>query len=175
MSFRKPDIDQIPEFYRPYIETLPDGQIPSLLEKGKTHMTHLLQTIEKENFNLAYQPGKWTLAQVIRHVIDAERVFLYRALTMSRRDSTPLPSFDENTWAASTLQNPRLLSPESLLKEYSLTRDLSISTFSLMTHEELFFRGKANNFKTCANDQAFFILGHEHHHLTVIDQRYLKI
>lgn len=174
MALRKPRIETIPAFYRAYVESLPDGEISSLLEQGKKLMTNLIQTTEKKDFDRTYEPGKWTLGQVIRHIIDAETVFLYRALTMSRKDNTPLPSFDENVWAAATLDNPLHLRPESLLHDYTLIRDLSISILSRMTDDELFFRGIANNFETCANDLAFFIAGHEHHHLHIIHHRYIK-
>ncbi len=175
MAFRKPEIETIPAFYRPYVDSLPNEDILSLLEQGRNRMTNLFQSTDKKHFNKSYAPGKWTLGQVIRHIIDSETVFLYRALTMSRRDNTPLPSFDENAWAASTIENSLLLEPESLLHDYLLIRDMSISLFGKMSDKELFFRGKANNFETCANDLALFILGHEHHHLKVIDHRYIKI
>ncbi|MFN3951424.1 MAG: DinB family protein [Thermaurantimonas sp.] len=174
MGFRIPDPERLPEFYRPYVESLSDGDVPSLLAQGRSRMTNLLQSTEKKLFTTSYEPGKWTLAQVIRHVIDSEMVFMYRALTMSRRDATPLPSFDENAWAQSSLDNPLHLKPEILLNDYLLVRNLSIHLLGRMTDEELFFRGRVNNFETCANDLAFFILGHELHHLQIIHHRYIK-
>lgn len=174
MQFKKPQPKDVPDFYQGYIASLPDGHVLNLLDLGKKRMTGMLNSMEPEDFTTSYQAGKWTLAQVIRHVIDAETVFLYRALTMSRRDSTELPSFDENRWADSTAQNAQLLMPSALLHDYLLIRNLTINTFSRMTADELFFRGKANNFETCANDLAFIIAGHEYHHLNVIGERYIK-
>ncbi|MFN4299532.1 MAG: DinB family protein [Thermaurantimonas sp.] len=174
MHFKKPQPTDVPAFYQGYIASLPDGHVLNLMELGKKRMTDMLSSMDPEDFETTYQAGKWTLAQVIRHVIDAETVFLYRALTMSRRDSTELPSFDENHWADSTALNAQLLSPNALLRDYLLIRNLSINIFSRMTKEELFFRGRANNFDTCANDIAFIITGHEYHHLNIIGERYLK-
>ncbi|WP_333596444.1 DinB family protein [Schleiferia thermophila] len=173
MHFKRPLPEQVPDFYKGYIERLPDGDLIPLLELGKRRMMAMLRELIPAQVEYSYAEGKWTLGQVIRHVIDAERVFLYRAFTMGRFDDSDLPAFDQNKWAESSKHNMEAMRISELYHEYLLVRNLTLHTFKKMTREELFFQGKVNGWKTCANDLAFIIAGHEDHHLNVIGERYL--
>lgn len=174
MHFKRPSPEQVPEFYRGYLERLHDDDVLTLLELGKRRMIALLQELLPVHMQYSYAEGKWTLGQVIRHVIDAERVFLYRAFTMGRFDDSDLPAFDENKWAESAKHNLEAMKISELHHEYLLVRNLTLHTLKKMTREELFFQGRVNGRRMCANDLAFIIAGHEDHHLNVLGERYLN-
>src|SRR4051812_23536785 len=86
-------------FYRAYVNEVPDGNLLAQLEQQGRETVALFRTVDEEKSQHRYAPGKWTIREVLGHMIDAERVFTYRALTFARGDTTSLPSFDENEWA----------------------------------------------------------------------------
>ena len=118
----------------------------------------------------AYAPGKWTLKEIIGHLIDDERIFAYRALCVARRDPRPLPGFDENEYVAATSFASRSL--ESLADEYRAVRASSIAFFASLTEEEWLRRGIVNGYEASVRGLAFHICGHELHHLRTIRSRY---
>lgn len=124
---------------------------------------------EKEHF--AYQAGKWTITQLLRHVIDCERIFAYRALRFARFDETNLAGFDEDFYMASLLSQKERL-PE-LIKEFQSVRQATISLFERLNDDMLDFQGTANNLKISARAIGFCVIGHNAHHQSVIQARYL--
>jgi uncharacterized damage-inducible protein DinB len=124
---------------------------------------------EKEHF--AYQDGKWTIAQLLRHVIDCERIFAYRALRFARLDKTNLAGFDEDFYMASLLSQEEHLS--DLIEEFKSVRQATISFFETLNDVMLDFQGTANNLKISARAIGFCVIGHNIHHQRVIAERYL--
>lgn len=120
---------------------------------------------------LTYAPGKWTLKEVIGHLIDDERIFAYRALCIARGDDRPLAGFDENAYVAATRFESRDL--RSLIDEYRTVRAASVSFFASLSTEEWLRRGIVNGYEASVRGLAFHMAGHELHHLHVIRERYL--
>jgi len=120
---------------------------------------------------LRYAPAKWTLKEVLGHLIDDERIFSYRALCIARGDARPLAGFDENDYVAGANFEERPL--RGLLDEYCLTRCASIAFFRSLAPEAWLRRGTVTDYIASVRGLAFHIAGHELHHLGVIRERYL--
>jgi uncharacterized damage-inducible protein DinB len=125
---------------------------------------------EKEHF--AYQEGKWTITQLLRHIIDCERIFAYRALRFARFDDTNLAGFDEDFYMAGLLSKKENL--DILIEEFISVRNATISLFETFTDEMLDFHGTANNLKVSARAIGFCVVGHNMHHREVLNQRYFR-
>ena len=118
-----------------------------------------------------YAEGKWTIKDIILHLIDAERIFAYRALRIARNDKTALPGFEENDYVISANANEREF--ESLLKEYIIVREATISLFENLSETDLLKPGTASNASVSVRGIGYCILGHELHHKNIIIERYL--
>jgi uncharacterized damage-inducible protein DinB len=122
---------------------------------------------------LRYAPGKWTLKQVLGHMIDDERIFTYRALCIARGDARPLASFDENDYVAGANFEEQPL--RGLLDDYCLTRCAAIAFFRSLSAEAWLRRGTVAGYTASVRGLAFHVAGHELHHLGVIRERYLNV
>lgn len=122
---------------------------------------------------LTYAPGKWTLKEVLGHIIDDERIFSYRALCVARGEEIALPGFDEEVYVASADFESRTLS--SLLEEYATVRTATISMLSHLPVGAWTRLGTVNGYSASARGLAFHIAGHELHHHRVIRERYLPL
>ena len=120
---------------------------------------------------LRYAPGKWTLKEVLGHLIDDERIFAYRALCIARGDAHPLESFDEKLYVAGANFEERALN--DLLREYSLVRAATIALFESLTPDAWLRRGTMAGYTASVRGLAFHIAGHELHHVRVLKERYL--
>jgi hypothetical protein len=124
-----------------------------------------------DKFDFRYAEGKWTIKEIIQHVIDTERIFSYRALRISRNDKTPLPGFDENEYVINTDANNRHL--QSLLTELSLVRQSTIALFKSFTPMQLERLGVASNNDISVRAIGFILIGHQKHHQKIFMERYL--
>jgi hypothetical protein len=120
----------------------------------------------------AYAEGKWTLKEVLGHLIDDERIFAYRALCVARADARPLPGFDENDYVAAAGFEAR--SMQSLIDEYRLVRQATIAFFDSLSDEQWLRRGIVNGYEASVRGLAFHVAGHELHHLRTVRERYLR-
>jgi hypothetical protein len=164
-----PGRDEYADFYAGYIAALPPGDILEILELQKDQIRNLANVAaDRETFR--YAPGKWSLREVVGHLIDAERVFSYRALCFSRGDETPLPGFDENFYVANADFDSRTL--QSLIEELTLLRSANVLLFRSLTPEELAHVGVANTHPVSVRALAFILAGHVQHHFGVLRDRY---
>ena len=137
-------------------------------------MKELLASLDDRRVaGLRYAPGKWTLKQVVGHLVDDERIFAYRTLCIARGDVRPLDSFDENAYVAGANFEDRSWS--SLVGEYCLVRCSTIALFESLPAEAWPRRGTVSGYSASVRGLAFHIAGHELHHLAVIRTRYLKL
>ena len=120
---------------------------------------------------IVYAPGKWTLKEVLGHLIDDERIFAYRALCVARGDTRALPGFDEKEYVAATDFESRTFA--SLLRELTIVRESTIAFFESLTSAEWLRRGLVNGYEASVRGLAFHIAGHELHHLRIVRERYL--
>lgn len=142
------------------------------LEKSNQLTKELFSLITPENENFSYEANKWTTKEVLRHIIDCERVYTYRAFRFSRFDNTELAGFDENKYVDNFKVTKQNL--EELENEFENVRKSTISLFQTMTDEMLDFKGTANKVAFTARALGFMTVGHNLHHCNFIKTKYLS-
>lgn len=165
------DLNRIPPFYHGYVKLVKESDLPSALEQHQHNLLNLLRSLPDDKWDYSYAPGKWTIKDLVQHLIDGERIFAYRALRFARKDSTPLPGFDENLYASTANAGKR--SKEDLLSELEVVQKSSALLFESFNEEQLESSGLANNNSIYVAGIGFAIVGHTLHHMNVIKERYL--
>ena len=162
---------EAPAYYHPFLDLVGTDDLLQELERSRNSTMEMMDRIAPEQEHFTYQPGKWTTNQVIRHIIDTERIFAYRALRFSRADATELPGFDENAY----IDNLRGLDLRlaDLKDEYGWVRGSTIALFRTMTPDMLDFRGRANQLPITARVIGFITVGHNLHHVEFLRRHYL--
>ncbi len=158
--------------YAAYVKAAGDEDLYEDLEISLHNFIRFVQDIPMDKFDYRYADGKWTIKEIIQHIIDTERVFSYRALRISRNDKTPLPGFDENAFALNTNANDRHL--QSLLTEFSIVRQGTLALFKSFSEEQLKRIGIASNNELSVRAIGFIIIGHLKHHQKVFQEKYLQ-
>lgn len=155
-----------------YINIIKEKDVNQALENNYKSFLKLLKKIPHKKTNYAYAEGKWTIKEVLQHIIDCERVFAYRALTFSRNDKNPLPGFDENSWASNASVNDRKW--KDMIDEFRHLRKANIVMFNTFTNQQLQYVSTANNKEANVIAWGFICAGHVQHHITILKERYLK-
>lgn len=166
----RPYFSDFPTFYRGYVEHIDTDDILATLREQKLKIRTLFENLSEEQANFAYAAGKWTVKEVLGHMIDAERVFVFRALSFARGETQPLPGFDENTYVPAGKFGSR--SMKSLIEEYDSVRQATLTLFGNLNAEDWARTGIANQGKFTVNSIAYIIAGHEAHHLNILKERY---
>ncbi len=164
-------INEYADFYKSYIQALEDVELIEELEISLHDFIRFVQNIPMDKFDYCYAQGKWTIKEIIQHLIDSERVFSYRALRISRNDKTPLPGFDENEYVANSNGNKRNL--QGLLTELAVVRQATLSLFNSFSQEQLQYVGIASDNEVSVRAIGFIIIGHQKHHQKIFAERYL--
>jgi len=167
----RPAADEFAPFYAAYIRLVPDGDVLESLEKQRNETAKLVGGIPDAKGGHRYATEKWSIKGVVGHVVDSERVFAYRALSIGRGDATPLPGFDEKAWATGANFDDRTL--KDLIEEYRLVRDATLALFRSLPADGWAHRGTANTFPVTVRALAWIIAGHERHHVKILKERYL--
>ena len=158
------------ELFRHYISLTQGYELPAALEHSTAQAREVLGRISESQLGYSYQPGKWTIAQVLSHIIDAERVFAYRAMRYSRQDTTPLASFDDDHYALrSGFENRNL---ESFLEEFFAQRVSTIMLFNSFTPEMLTYSDNEIGKGLTVEKLGRMIAGHSMHHCNILVERY---
>jgi uncharacterized damage-inducible protein DinB len=165
-------VNEYADFYKSYIEALEDVELIEELEISLHEFIKFVQNIPMDKFDFQYEEGKWTIKEIIQHLIDSERVFSYRALRISRNDKTPLPGFDENDYVQNSNGKERSL--QSLLTEMAVVRQATLSLFNSFSQEQLTKIGFASNREVSVRAIGFIIIGHQKHHQKIFLERYLN-
>ena len=168
----RPNPDEFPEHYAKYIARVPQGDIISTLETQLRDAAAMLGAIPDERGTLRYQPGKWSINDIVVHLSDAERIFTYRALRFARGDRTALPGFAENDYAAAAGADGRDL--HELVEEFATVRRATLSLLRSFDPEVWTRRGISNGAEVSVRAFAYIMAGHVLHHLGVIQERYIK-
>lgn len=167
----RPRPDEHDSFYSTYIDKVPDGSVVDLMESELDSALALLGTVPSDRETHRYATGKWSLREVLGHIVDTERVFGYRAVAFARRDPSDLPSMDQDHWVASSNAGSRSLS--SLTREFEQLRRSHVELFSSFDGEIFDRRGVASGCEITVRALAYIIVGHEMHHRMVLRTRYL--
>lgn len=160
-------------YYAPYIAALNDGDMIEELEISLHEFIRFVQDIPLGKHDFRYAEGKWTIKEIILHLIDAERIFSYRALRIARNDQTPLPGFDENAYVDNSNANDRHL--QQLLTELALVRQSTLALFRTFSPEMLERKGVASDNVISVRAIGLIITGHMKHHQRVFAERYLAL
>lgn len=167
----RPDLSRVPEFYHGYISKTKGDDVMTALRNSTKELFSLLKSIPPEKHDHRYAEGKWTIKEVVQHMIDGERVFTYRALRFARKDDTPLPGFDENLFAQTAKADKR--NWKDLIEEFSALRQASEAMFTSFDNEQLESSGIANEHSNYVLGIGYIVAGHVNHHCQVIKERYL--
>ncbi|WP_394675869.1 DinB family protein [uncultured Sphingobacterium sp.] len=163
--------DEYPAVYAPYIETVVDNVFDAL-EEQTLSFPAFLDTIPEERGNFKYAEDKWTIKEVVGHVIDNERIMAYRALRFSRNDLKELAGYDQDYFIQHSRYNDRTL--ESLSKEFTFLRKANMMLFNSFNEVELERKGMASERLTSVKALLYVIAGHLNHHRIIIQERYLN-
>ncbi|MFK7845356.1 MAG: DinB family protein [Rhodothermales bacterium] len=167
----KPKKIDYPSYYTGYVEQVPDVKLLKLLQSQSEKTKDLFGGLTSEQVDYAYAPGKWTLKEMLGHLCDTERIFVYRALCMARGDQQSLPGMDENEYMVHANFAGRTI--ESLILEYDSIRNATIQFLTYLTADDLNRTGTANNGHFTVNALMYIIAGHELHHMAIVKERYL--
>jgi hypothetical protein len=174
-SLPRPEVSEYPEYYGRYIEQVPPvdpaGGIVRVLAGQIAEAEALFRGLGEERALHRYAPGKWSVKEVLGHLIDSERVFAYRGLRFSRSDATPLPGFDQDAYVRQGRFDARPI--EHLRAEWIDVRRASVALFMGWDEASAAGRGQANDIEVTARAIPFIIAGHTRHHLGVLRERYL--
>lgn len=171
-NISKPAEGEYPSYYHTYISKVDATyDLISALERGEMEFLSFINTISADKLEYRYQEGKWTIKEIIIHLMDAERIFAYRALRFSRGDGTNLAGFDENEYVPNSGASERSL--QSLIEEYKALRQSTLEFFRNLTPEMSVRTGIANGREISVRSLGYIIPGHEIHHMNVIKERYL--
>ena len=164
--------DEFNPYYGSYIKKTGDIALKDGLKKSGDKTITFLQSIPKDKLEYSYAAGKWTVKEVIQHIMDTERIFAYRALRIARQDQTPLTGFDQDNYIKPSKANKRSI--ESLLNEFKAIKMATRTLFDSFSDEMLRSKGTASNSPVSVRAIGFIIMGHEIHHCEVIKERYLN-
>lgn len=170
-TIERPGDDEYAPFYAGYIRGVPDGDLLATLRDQLAETESLLRQIGESRGDYRYEPGKWSVKEVVLHVADAERIFAYRALRFARGDATPLPGFEQNDYVPVSRADDRTLA--ELAAELRSVRAATITLFDGLPADALARRGRANNVEVSVRALAWIIAGHERHHARIIRERYV--
>lgn len=160
------------DYYRRYLELIPaDLSINEAFDQSAEQLISLFESIPEDKHTYRYDTGKWSIKEVLQHMIDTERVFMYRCFRIGRADITPLAGFDQNQYIEPSGADAK--SMEQLLEEYRQTKAYSKSLIHSLSDDNLAQLGNASGYDLSARAAAYMVPGHERWHMDIIKDRYL--
>ena len=166
----RPDASEYAPFYERYVALVPGADVLAVLREQQDEVAALARAVPSRRETYAYAPGKWSVREVVGHATDAERVFGYRAFAISRGETQPLPSFDENGYAAHGTAGARPLA--LLVDEWQTARRLNLALFEALPDVAWGRTGTASGKPITVRALAFLTAGHLAHHLGILRERY---
>ncbi|MFC5270295.1 DinB family protein [Adhaeribacter terreus] len=171
-NLHKPAPNEYPAYFETYLKRLPETDILALLETQCEDLLRLFDNLEEAETEKGYAEGKWSLKELLQHMLDTERIMAFRALCFARNEQAMLPGFSEDDYARNSDANRRKLA--NIIAEYRLQRQSTIMLFKSFSPEMVDSFGKANNATYNVRSLAWVIAAHENHHMDIIQSRYLK-
>lgn len=159
-------------YFKQYLKFVAlDNSIVTNLENSQKEFENLLRGIPEEKQTFVYKKGKWSVKEVVQHMIDSERIFAYRTLSFARKDTTALPGFDQDFFTNHSNANLRDFKDQR--KEMSLLRESTLLLFKSFSEESLLISGVMSDKKITVRALGYLFSGHQNHHLKVLKERYL--
>jgi uncharacterized damage-inducible protein DinB len=169
---KKPKEGEYPAYAGMYIKLVADdGLLLKHLADNFEKVKNFILTLPEEKLLYRYSDNKWTIKEILVHIIDGERIYAYRALCFARNEKTNLPGFEQDDYVAFSNANDRSI--ENILHEYGAVRHATIALFEGLDETALLREGVANNNKATVRALGYDIAGHELHHLNIIKERYV--
>lgn len=160
------------EYFSRYINKVSNKtNLAKGFEEDKNMVIDFFTSIPESKLEYRYQPEKWSIKEVLQHIIDTERIFMYRFLRIARNDTTALAGFDQDIYISPSQANAKSI--EELIHEFTTTRLYSLNLLKSISNENLQNVGTASNAKISARACAFVLLGHSIWHIEIIKERYL--
>lgn len=166
----RPQSNEYAPFYGKYIDTVSENVLGEL-EHQANSFHEFLNSIPEEKVLYAYAEGKWTVKELVGHVIDTERIMAYRALTFARGDANQLPGFEENDYVKKARFNDHTLS--ALANEFAALRRANVFLFRSFNGDDLNSMGVASGREISVRALLYIIAGHVNHHKNILNERYL--
>lgn len=166
----KPSSSEYAPYYEGYV-SLVDPDVMAMLDGQPAELRSLIQALPEEKGGYAYADGKWTIKELLSHIIDGERMFAYRVLRISRGDATPIEGFDQDPYIEHSHANER--SFVNLIEEFSLSREANMLMFRNLNEADWSRMGVASDNPVSARALAWIMAGHVRHHIDVLKERYL--
>lgn len=170
-GLERPELEEVVPFYRGYIGKAEGGDLFEALERASSSFHAVIDGVSEADGALRYAPGKWSIKEVVQHMIDTERIMAYRALCFARADATPLPGFDENHYADHSAADRRTLA--DLIAEHDAVRLSTVLLFRSFGEDMLLRKGTANERSFTVRALGWTIAGHSLHHIHILKERYL--
>lgn len=169
---QKPAKGEYREYFNTYISKVPDdGNVLQHLQDNWQTVKSTVIDLPEEKLLSTYAPGKWTLKEMLVHMMDTERIMAYRALCVARNDKTDLPSFEQDEYTPYLYANERSIT--NIMEEYELLRKSTVALFSNFDESAFTRIGIANGAPFSVRAALYIIAGHELHHLQIIKEKYL--
>jgi uncharacterized damage-inducible protein DinB len=170
-SMTRPDASEYASYFEKYTSLVPAGDIVETLSRQLESTLSTLRGITEEQSDSRYAEGKWSIKELLGHIIDGERIFSYRALRFARGDRTPLSGFEQDDYVAGGNFAERSMS--DLIEEFEHVRRASLSLFRHLNAEAWTRNGEASDNQISVRALAHIIAGHETHHIRILRERYL--
>ncbi|TSA29335.1 MAG: DinB family protein [Ignavibacteriales bacterium] len=167
---KRPNKDEYALYYHTYIEKVPDGNIVKSMNKQIAEAKRLFKNVTKKQSEFRYSPEKWSVKEVLGHILEAERIFAYRALRFARNDNKDLHGFDENEYIHQS--NYSEIKLADLVEEFCALRTSNMLMFKNFTDDMSLRTGTSNGNKLSVRALAYIMTGHAHHHLKILKERY---
>jgi uncharacterized damage-inducible protein DinB len=168
----RPESSEYPPYAAAYVNLVVGNDILSILASQLEQSTALLKNVDDRRASeFSYAPGKWTIKQILGHIIDTERIFSYRAHHVARNDAVVLPGFEQDDYVAAGSFNERTL--KSLIDEFRIVRQSTIALFQNLPEQAWMRQGNANKYSVTVRGVAFLAAGHELHHVKILREKYL--
>ena len=170
MEVSRPDRSESADYYFTYIDQVPDGDICEILRAQSAGVLNLLERISEDQSLHRYAPGKWSIREVLRHLNDGERLFVFRAFWFARGFDSPLPSFDQNVAVATSGADER--SWPSHVQEFRSVREATLTFFDSLPKDAWTRRGIASDNPFSVRALAYITAGHVAHHVRILRDEY---
>ena len=166
----RPQPDEYPAYAAGYVNLVGNGPILEILEYQQQNTYNFFVRMDPDKANYKYADGKWTVKEVLGHIVDTERIFAYRALVFSR-EAIELPGFDQDVYVDKATFNSRTL--EDIANEFKTLRESSLYLFRSISDEQQTQKGIASGNPVSVRALAYLIAGHEMHHIKILKEKYL--
>lgn len=166
----RPEPDEYGEFYKNYIELIDEPNIVQVLIQQGQQTYAVIQRLTTDEASHRYEKDKWSVKEIFGHLVDTERIMAYRALCISRGETTSLPGYDHETYVQEAEFENRSL--QSISTEYDALRNSNISMFNSFSKNQTMRKGTANDVTVSVRGLAYIIAGHERHHMQILENKY---